>query len=134
MTGTLARIKRRVLVTPDGHWLWTASVDSKGYGRVSVGGRVKRAHVAAWEAARGPVPPDVVLDHKCRIRHCCNPDCLEPVTHRENTLRGRSLAAERARRTHCPRGHELAGDNVYARPDRPNTRECRACKAARRTV
>jgi len=33
-------------------------------------------------------------------RRCVNPDHLEPVTRRENILRGQSLMAHNARKTH----------------------------------
>lgn len=35
-------------------------------------------------------------------------------------------------RTHCQHGHELTEANVYRPPSRPNERECRICKHARR--
>lgn len=38
------------------------------------------SHRRAWEAANGPVPDGLVLDHLCRNRWCCNPTHLEPVT------------------------------------------------------
>lgn len=34
-----------------------------------------------------------------------------------------------ARKTHCPAGHEYAGDNVYFRPN-TNHRQCRECTRA----
>lgn len=36
-----------------------------------------------------------------------------------------------ARKTHCPRGHELAGENLVASKLRLGYRECRACRNAR---
>ena len=86
-----------------------------------------RAHRIAYELRFGPVPVGMQLDHLCGNRRCVNPTHLQCVTPRENTLRGRSLSAVRARRTHCPRGHPLAGENVYRWPGRPNARYCRAC-------
>ena len=36
----------------------------------------------------GPVPEGLELDHLCRIRHCVNPDHVEPVTCAVNVRRG----------------------------------------------
>lgn len=129
----LARIKANVLIDPRGCWLWLKSLDDRGYGRVSVRGRIKKAHVAAFIELRGAPPAGTVLDHTCRTRHCCNPEHLEPVPGVVNTRRGNSFTNAKREQTHCVRGHELAGDNVYVRRDR-NTRECRACKVLRRRV
>jgi len=38
--------------------------------------------------AKGPIPDGLTLDHLCRVRHCVNPDHLEPVTQTENRRRG----------------------------------------------
>ena len=66
----------------EGCWLWTAAL-SHGYGRFGKGGA---AHRLAWEDRNGPIPEGLVLDHLCRVPRCVNPEHLEPVTHRENTL------------------------------------------------
>ena len=54
------------------------------------------AHRWSYQHHIGPVPEGLVLDHLCRVRHCVNPDHLEPVTSRENTLRGEGFAAVNA--------------------------------------
>ena len=130
----LARIKSNVIVDLRGCWLWLGSLDGRGYGRVKVRGRLRKAHVAAFVEVRGEPPPDTVLDHLCRTRHCCNPEHLEPVPGVVNTRRGASLTNAKRAQTHCVRGHELVGENVYERRDRPGCRECRACKRLRRKV
>lgn len=120
--------ERHVSPEPNtGCWLWTASLGPKGYGRAFVGHRQRRpAHVVAWELLRGPVPDGRQLDHLCRVRSCVNPDHLEPVTNRENVLRGQGPSAQNARKTHCKRGHELNEANAYSGR---GYRECRACQA-----
>jgi hypothetical protein len=45
------------------------------------------AHVAAWEAANGPVPKGHEIDHTCYVRMCVNLDHLECVTRTENRRR-----------------------------------------------
>jgi hypothetical protein len=68
------------------------------------------------------------LDHKCRARRCVNPDHLELVTHRENILRGQTIAARRIAQTHCINGHPLSGDNLYLKPS-DGGRQCKRCAA-----
>lgn len=106
-------------------WEWTGRFGDHGYGSYSVSGSTKQAHRLVWELLVGPVAPGLTIDHLCRVRSCVNPDHLEPVTMRENTLRSPiAPAAVNARKTHCPRGHPYAGDNVtYS----ANGRACVEC-------
>lgn len=75
-----------------GCWLWTGTWETgNGYGKVSFRGRHRVVHRVVYELVTGDVLPDeLVLDHRCRVRMCCNPDHLEPVTVKENTRRGRA--------------------------------------------
>ena len=119
---------------PDGCWIWMASRDSLGYGQINKGRHgegVIRAHRVAYELLVGPIPEGLELDHLCRVRACLNPTHLEPVTHRENVLRGTSPVARLARQTHCIHGHPLSGANLYLRPD-TGARQCKACHHLRR--
>lgn len=107
---------------------WTGSKDELGYGRVGRGGQGRGwiyAHVAAWVLFNGPVPDGLELDHLCRNPGCCNPYHLEPVSHRENCLRGQSPPARNAKKTHCVHGHEFTPENT--RIKRSGKRDCRAC-------
>jgi hypothetical protein len=111
-------------------WMWTAHiVPHTGYGQFSFGGRPSRkqmAHRYAYEATVGPIPEGLHLDHLCRVRACVNPAHLEAVTQQENNRRA---AAARVRVTHCPQGHEYAGDNLVVTP--LNQYVCRTCRNAR---
>lgn len=40
----------------DDCWLWTAAVQSKGYGSFAIGGITYSAHRLAYEDANGPIP------------------------------------------------------------------------------
>jgi len=117
-----------LIADPSGCWLWPYSTDGKGYGQVWQAGRLVRVHRLAHEVFVGPIPPGLEIDHTCKSRGCLRWDHLEAVTHRVNTLRGDSPAAIRARKTECDRGHALAGDNLYVRPD--GRRTCRSCRRA----
>lgn len=112
-------------IIPGGCWLWAAALEHGGYGRYWFDGLMRGAHRVAYEALVDAVPPGKHLDHRCRFRSCVNLDHLEPVTQRENTLRGISLPAMYARRTKCSNGHELSGRNVM--PRKEGGRRCRKC-------
>jgi hypothetical protein len=129
----------RIEYDPNGGcWLWSGSLYKDGYGRVTLPGSPRhiRAHRAVYEAHHGPIQAGLVLDHLCRVRCCVNPAHLEPVTVRENTLRGVGPASRRAKVTHCPAGHPYSDGNVYAPRANGTGRACRICtrhrQAARR--
>lgn len=61
---------------PDGCWLWTSSVDAKGYGRVTVGQVRIPAHRFSWELHYGAIPPRLWVLHHCDTPNCVRPDHL----------------------------------------------------------
>lgn len=102
-------------------WPWTGFCDRKGYGQFSPkSGVTKKAHRYAYELLVGPIPEGLQLDHLCRVRNCVNPDHLEPVTNRENTLRSPRVHKER-----CANGHEMTQENTYLHGEH---RYCRICR------
>ncbi len=114
------RFWNRVERTPT-CWLWRGALRKNGYAQIKLDGRTQLVHRVAYELAVGPIPKNLTLDHLCRVHHCVNPAHLEPVTVRENTLRGLGPAALNARKTACPRGHE------YDYFDRRGRRHCQTC-------
>ena len=126
------KMQDRIMPVEDGCWLWTGSRQSDGYGYYYDRGTYTLAHRAVWLAAGRFILEGLVSDHLCRQRLCVNPDHLEFVTSRENTLRGNTLAARFARRTHCNKGHEYTEENTYWRSDKKRrARRCLACEKQR---
>lgn len=124
----LARFASYVEQADSGCWLWKNRL-SRGYGQFWIGRRRFQAHVWAWQQINGAVPGGLCLDHLCRSRNCVNPAHLEPVTLRENLLRGETHAARNAAKTHCVNGHELIAGNLVSRAD--GARACLACHRER---
>lgn len=114
-----------------GCWQWTAAT-TNGYGRVKWNGVLHLAHRLSYEHYVGDIPDGLELDHLCRNRGCINPAHLEPVTRRENILRGVSPPALGARVTYCPNGHPYDEANTYTRPG--GGRTCRKCKSRSRLL
>lgn len=124
------RFWEKVIVVDGDCWPWMGRLDH-GYGYLRNAAGSNRAHRIAFELFVGPVPDGLVLDHLCHNPCCVNPSHLEPVTQRENTLRGESHAAQLARNTHCKHGHEFTPENIYRAPGFPNSRYCRECTRER---
>lgn len=115
-------------------WIFSGATTSHGYGNFWFQGRYLGAHVVSYLLLVGPVPLGKELDHLCRVHPCVKtiadeygPSHLEPVTRRENLLRGQTLAAARAAQTHCKYGHlfDMANTYITAR----GNRSCRRCHA-----
>lgn len=109
-----------------GCWLWTGCLNPKGYGNFHYHGKTRLSHGAAYEMFVGPIPEGCEVDHTCRQRSCVNPRHLEAVTHRINLLRGHTVTAYHASRTHCPQGHPYDATNTVIEND--GGRKCLICK------
>lgn len=108
-------------------WCWSGWTDESGYGRVRWGEQKSaRVHRVTFEVLR--YPTELLIDHLCRVRHCCNPWHGQPVTQTVNTQRGARADGL------CRNGlHLMTGDNVIERwRDGLPRFECRQCKWERR--
>lgn len=106
-------------------WLWTGCKSgSFGYGAFFTAARKFMAHRFSYELSKGPIPEGLQLDHLCRTPSCVNPDHLEAVTARVNTLRGIGPTAINARRDKCVKGHDDWESTSIG------TRKCRTCMSA----
>jgi hypothetical protein len=91
---------------------------------------MRKSHRIAYQLLVGPIPDGLVLDHLCRNRACCNPRHIEPVSQRENLMRGETVCASHAIKTHCINGHAFDEANTYI--DREGKRKCRECMNKRK--
>jgi len=124
----LTRFMRYITRDRSGCWLWTGSQTGAGYGKFKARRQTILAHRSAYLTLKGPVSDGLQLDHLCRVRHCVNPEHLEPVTPRVNILRGESIAAANAVKARCGMGHDLAFE-ANVRLDSKGRRVCRPCQA-----
>lgn len=129
-TVDIKKVNARIAKTPKGCWEWTGRKTGEGYGLVSRGRSrtALLAHRVVYTMHRGPIPAGLLLDHLCRNHSCVNPAHLEPVTHRENDLRGYGASGLHARQTHCVNGHPFDENNTYISPK--GWRRCRTCARA----
>ena len=106
-------------------WEWQGGIKCDGYGSFYWNKKYYPSHRVCYEIMVGLIPIGLQLDHLCRNRKCCNPDHLEPVTRRENILRGDSIVAHNSQKTHCPQKHEYTPENTWK--NGKGSRVCRIC-------
>ena len=77
-----------------GCWLWLGSLNDE-YGIIyfepqpRFRRRSTRIHRYMFEIDRGqPFPLELISDHLCCVKCCCNPNHIEAVTRGENARRG----------------------------------------------
>lgn len=78
----------RLITSPKGmnsdigeeHWLWRGAINSNGYGGLGQ----TAIHVAAFEHFHRALEPNEHVRHKCDIRNCFNPNCLESGSREDN--------------------------------------------------
>jgi hypothetical protein len=94
---------------------WLATKDQNGYGRFFTGRRNETgnrvdepAHRISYLLSGGEIPDGYVIDHLCRNPACVNPAHLEPVTRRENAMRGDHPNVIAHLQRTCRRGHDLS--------------------------
>jgi hypothetical protein len=86
-------------------WEWQGKKNHLGYGRFKIGRKSFGAHRVSYELFIGQIAEGLELDHTCRVRHCVNPNHLEPVSHAENMRR--AFAFIHANKDHEPEWKHL---------------------------
>lgn len=122
----LAKVEKGV---PNECWPWLGTTNN-GYGQVTMPGRQISAHRLAYAAWIGPIPEGFEVHHICENKSCVNPAHLDSLPHKDHTRRHlTNPLTQNFLKTHCKRGHELTGYNVY--PTKSGGRTCRECNNMR---
>lgn len=94
-------------------WIWTGTTDGYGYGVTSHFRQKIKAHRLSYEMRFGPIPPGLVVRHKCDNPCCVNPNHLELGTQKDNVRdavsRGRLNPVSRLNLRPGAKGHHGAG-------------------------
>jgi hypothetical protein len=128
------RFDEKYVVKETGCWEWIGSLNAGGYGTFHMPKKPELAHRFSYQRTHGRIKEGLELDHLCRNRRCVNPDHLEQVTRRENTVRGagpeklreRQRAISDQRTEKCANGHSYLERAPYF--DTEGHRHCRECK------
>lgn len=129
-------------LVPDGDCLvWSGFRLPSGYGQVYLPGVFSPrgtptsgyVHRVAYMQHHGEVITSEVLDHLCRNRACAYVPHLDPVSQRDNLLRGDTLTAAEVKRTVCPKGHPTIGPDALLIPSllAKGMRACLVCHRER---
>lgn len=110
-----------------GCWNWMRSKNSSGYGTVRFRGRTVAAHRVSATLFNGfDFDSPLQIMHSCDNPSCVNPKHLSAGTGSDNQTDSVSKGRHHSVKvTHCPNGHEYAGENLYIHP----TSGARACRA-----
>jgi hypothetical protein len=118
----LDRFFAKVNLLNTGCWQWTGHLNASGYPVLKHATKTMLAHRWAWEFIANESPAQE-LHHVCEMRSCVNPAHLQAATIIEHPDKPSTINRHK---THCPNGHEFAGENLYI--DKDGYRHCRECR------
>lgn len=119
-TGTPLRERLDFASMPEpnsGCLLWLAGTWGGGYGRISVDGVERPAHVVSWEEHHGcSVPEGLDVCHKCDVRPCIEPSHLFVGTPSDNMqdMHRKGRANKPSRKGERNGRHKLTEEDVLA--------------------
>jgi hypothetical protein len=125
----LERLFAKIVADPvTGCWNWTGCTGGRGYGQIKFRRRMVYLHRLMYALVFAPLPNGrgghiPTVDHGCENLLYCNPFHLQLLSQRDNILKGNSIGAAYARRTHCKHGHPLDGMKSAGR-------YCKTCNRA----
>lgn len=138
---TIAKIKSRCRILPNGCWEYLGVRNPQGYGQTTYRGKQMGVHRATLIATGGPIPAGHDVCHRCDFPPCCNPEHVFHASRKINVadMLAKGRRAPRVTRgigrpqpmrngTHCARGHEYTPESTYVRPD--GGRQCWICMKA----
>lgn len=129
------RVKRSIVVSEAGCWIWQGNRAINGYGQTNYRGKTIVLHRRMYE-----IHHNIKLGrwqyacHSCDVKLCCNPEHLWIGTPKDNQvdcILKRRNSEQNV--THCPRGHAYDEKNTtwkVAASGRP-ARECKECTRER---
>ena len=118
-----SRYQPGYVIDGNGCHIWVGGCRN-GYAVVRTKTGMRAVYAVRYEQEIGPIPVGLDMDHYvCNNGRsgCCNPRHVRPVTKRENTLRGNTIASQYAARIVCAKGHEFDGTHK-------GYRYCKQCK------
>lgn len=129
----------KIRVLENGCWMFGFSEHPKNYGTVYNNGKAIKANRFSFEFFKGPLG-DKLACHTCDRPGCVNPEHLFAGTKSDNAMdasrkgrlpKHRAGGSWNSKKTHCPQGHPLSGDNVHTVKTKAGF-NCRYCKTCRR--
>ncbi len=110
-------------------WEWTGARVPKGYGNTWLAGKTLWASRAVWLITFGDIPKGLAVCHECHNPPCCNPFHLHLATPGQNIKAAyKAYRMPNQLKTHCGRGHEYSGENLYVSPSGIGGRRCNECR------